>query len=105
MLILALLDRQESYGYEIVTSLEEEGLEDIATGTVYPLLTRLQREGLLTYRLIASESGPARKYYSPTAAGLVHLKQSRAAWATLNVVVDRITAPTATPANSKGRES
>ena len=41
MLVLTLLDREESYGYELVTRLQAAGLHGIATGTVYPVLTRL----------------------------------------------------------------
>ena len=91
MLILASLARKESYGYELVVQLEDEGLTDIAAGTVYPLLTRLEREGLLTFRLIASATGPARKYYSPTPAGDRHLAQALEAWSALNTVVHNIT--------------
>lgn len=102
MLILAVLSRKESYGYELVVQLEQEGLTDIATGTVYPVLTRLEREGLLTFRLIASASGPARKYYSPTKEGLAHLSEAISAWSTLDLVVRTIT--TALPEDSrKGR--
>lgn len=92
MLILAILARKESYGYELVVQLEEEGLTDIAAGTVYPILTRLEREGLLTFRLIASATGPARKYYSPTPKGESHLIQAKEAWTALNTVVHNITA-------------
>lgn len=91
MLILAALARKESYGYELVVELESQGLTDIATGTVYPVLTRLEREGLLTYRHIASASGPARKYYSPTPQGLTHLSQAISAWSNLDNVVRTIT--------------
>lgn len=92
MLILAILTRKESYGYELVVQLEDEGLTEIAAGTVYPILTRLEREGLLTFRLIASATGPARKYYSPTPDGERHLSQALEAWTALNTVVHNITA-------------
>src|SRR5690625_7726105 len=68
MLVLALLHQQESYGYELVTRLRSHGLDSIAPGTVYPVLTRLEREGRLTSYLMASSAGPARKYYRPTPA-------------------------------------
>lgn len=92
MLVLALLHEQESYGYELVTRLQEAGLEDIATGTVYPVLTRLEREGLITSRLVASPSGPARKYYVPTEAGTAHLAASAAAWRELAATAEPVLA-------------
>ncbi|WP_149204252.1 PadR family transcriptional regulator [Actinotalea subterranea] len=90
LLVLALLSRQESYGYELVTRLQEAGLADIATGTVYPVLTRLEREGQISSRLVASSSGPARKYYRPTPAGAEALTAGTRAWADLGRTVDTV---------------
>jgi len=87
MLMLALLTERESYGYELVTRLQADGLADMATGTVYPVLTRLEREGHITSRLVASSSGPARKYYLPTAEGAAELTRSRRSWLELTVTV------------------
>lgn len=92
VLVLGLLSTAESYGYELVTRLRDAGLDGIGTGTVYPVLSRLEREGLLTSRLEASSSGPARKYYRPTDAGLIHLGTGLAAWHELGRVVDAVTA-------------
>lgn len=99
MLVLALLTERESYGYELVTRLEAAGLVDISAGSVYPVLTRLEREGQIMSRLVASTSGPARKYYLPTTAGGARLDRSRRAWselaATVAGVLDRLpTGPT-----------
>jgi PadR family transcriptional regulator PadR len=90
MLVLALLAEETSYGYELVTRLQAGGLHGIATGTVYPVLTRLEREGRLSSRLVASDAGPARKYYQPTAAGLRLLEESRCGWESLAGVVSRM---------------
>jgi len=90
MLVLTLLDQEESYGYELVTRLQAGGLDGIATGTVYPVLTRLEREGRLSSRLVPSAAGPARKYYRPTPAGLSLLADARRAWTALADVVDRL---------------
>ncbi|WP_420115193.1 PadR family transcriptional regulator [Pseudactinotalea sp.] len=91
MLVIGLLGTAESYGYELVTRLREAGLEGIAPGTVYPTLTRLEREGKLTSRLVPSQSGPARKYYRPTPAGEAHVRDALAAWGDLGRVVATIT--------------
>src|SRR3978361_965470 len=69
LLLLHLLAQRASYGYEVVQRLHSIGLTGILEGTVYPALARLEREGRLTTRLVASSSGPARKYYQPTKAG------------------------------------
>ena len=66
LLLLHLLAERESYGYEVVQRLHELGLPDVAPGTVYPALARLERERRLSARLVASDEGPARKYYRPT---------------------------------------
>jgi PadR family transcriptional regulator PadR len=87
MLVLALLTERESYGYELVTRLQADGLSDIAAGTVYPVLARLERESLITSRLVASSTGPARKYYVPSALGAAQLTRSTRAWLQLTITV------------------
>ena len=57
-------------------------------GTVYPALTRLEREGWLSARLVASPAGPARKYYRPTEAGRRELAAGTEAWNRLTAIVD-----------------
>lgn len=90
MLALAALARAETYGYELVATLRDAGLDDLSTGTLYPVLTRLERDGLLVSRLVASPSGPARKYYRPSAPGLEALAARRAAWAELVATAGRV---------------
>ena len=80
MLLLHLLAERESYGYEVVQRLQAAGFADVLEGSVYPALSRLQREGRLTTRLVPSPSGPARKYYCLTAAGRKALTEGTAAW-------------------------
>ena len=87
MLVLLLLTESESYGYELVTRLQADGLTDIAAGTVYPVLARLEREGQVSSRLVASSSGPARKYYRPTANGAVELAAAVRGWDQLHHTV------------------
>lgn len=101
LLLLHLLAEQESYGYEVVQRLHLIGLTDIAAGTVYPALSRLEREGRLTARLVASDEGPARKYYRLTAAGRDALGDGTARWNALVVVVsNQLARPL--PASPKG---
>ncbi|KFF59561.1 hypothetical protein JF66_10455 [Cryobacterium sp. MLB-32] len=93
MLLLSQVARQESYGYELVVRLQRLGLTDLATGTVYPALTRLESEGALSSRLVASAAGPARKYYSLTEHGTRVLAASATRWKTLGAIVDSALAP------------
>jgi PadR family transcriptional regulator PadR len=88
-LLLRLLADRESYGYELVGRLRELGVDGVAEGTVYPALARLEREGRITARLIASRSGPARKYYRPTEAGYHALADGTARWLALADAVTR----------------
>ena len=90
VLLLQLLSEAEDYGYAIVVRLQAQGFPDLAEGTVYPALTRLEGKGWLTSRLVSSESGPARKYYHPTDAGRHELKRSIAAWRDLTHKVDGV---------------
>ena len=93
LLILALLRGKDSYGYELVTRLRDAGLADIAAGSVYPVLTRLERDGHLDSYLVQSSAGPARKYYTPTHTGLQHLSAQRRAWQAVNDVVAVVLTP------------
>ena len=65
--VMALLKKQDCYGYEISESLSKQ--IDIADGTVYPILLKLKADGLLTTYLQEESGGPPRKYYSLTQLG------------------------------------
>lgn len=102
LLLLHLLAERESYGYEAVHRLHEMGLSDIAAGTVYPALSRLERERRLTSRLVASKEGPARKYYRPSPAGYRALTEGTAQWNALaDLVSQQLSRPL--PSAPKGR--
>ena len=92
MVLLHLLAEQESYGYEVAQRLQAAGFADVLEGTVYPALSRLEREGWLATRLVPSPSGPARKYYRLTAAGLAALNAANAAWARHVAAVEAVLA-------------
>ena len=78
--ILNLLARGELYGYDLVKKLAQvQGLV-ITEGTIYPLLSRLRKAGLLKARLVESTSGPVRKYYSLTREGYQNRTQLNAYW-------------------------
>lgn len=99
--LLRLLADRESYGYELVVRLHDLGLVDVGEGSVYPALTRLERDGLASTRLVPSTSGPARKYYRLTAAGSTQLQASLGAWAHL---VDALAPLVGTPVPQEPEE-
>jgi len=80
MCMLALLAKEPAYGYELVRRLDEAGLDAGGYGTVYPLLTRMRRLGLLSDEVHSSPSGPRRKVYAITPAGRERLRSWQAQW-------------------------
>lgn len=75
--ILSALGNGERYGYELVKGLVAVPGVQVAEGSIYPLLTRLKRQGFVNTRLVESSEGPARKYYSLTAGGRKQAKAMR----------------------------
>ncbi len=86
--VLALLSREDSYAYEIASRLAA-GV-DMGEGTIYPLMRRLQTDGLVETYLVESSSGPSRKYYRLTAAGRASLDRQTTEWAAFARAVDAI---------------
>jgi PadR family transcriptional regulator PadR len=87
LLLLAQLNRGDDYGYSIVSALRDVGFTELAEGTVYPALTRLENAGDLTSYLSHSTCGPARKYYRVTEQGHRALAERQAAWQHLTTAV------------------
>jgi PadR family transcriptional regulator, regulatory protein PadR len=83
LLLLQLCTAQQDYGYSLVVRLQQLGFADLAEGTVYPALSRLESQGFLEARLVRSASGPARKYYGVTVSGAAELHRAHLAWASL----------------------
>ncbi len=77
--ILSIIARDETYASDIIAELKKAQLL-VVEGTLYPLLTRLKNNGLLTYNWVESTSGPPRKYYSLSAEGRKVLEQLDATW-------------------------
>ncbi len=80
--VLAVLAREESaYGYAIIQSLAGAGLAGLKGGTVYPVLARLDDDGLVASEWVVGDGGPARRYFWLTPAGHTALDQGRTGWA------------------------
>ncbi|NES31875.1 PadR family transcriptional regulator [Micromonospora terminaliae] len=88
MCLLALLSAEPAHGYELVRRLDTAGFGTVSYGTVYPLITRLHRLGLVTNVLQSSPSGPPRKVYRLTDAGRDRLHAWREQWAQFAGVVN-----------------
>lgn len=103
MCLLAVIAEEPSYGYEMARKLDERGLALASEGSIYPLLSRLQRQGLIEGYLVSSSEGPARKYYRVAPAGDAALAEWRADWSVLTQGVDAVLAgstPTEPPTSA-----
>jgi PadR family transcriptional regulator PadR len=86
-IVLAILATRPAYGYEITAWLREQGFTDIAEGTVYALLVRVEQRGFVDVKKVPSDKGPPRKVYSLNARGREHLDDF---WRTWSFLVDRL---------------
>ena len=86
--VLALLSQHESYAYEIASRLSDS--IGMGEGTIYPLMRRMQTDGLVKTYLVESASGPPRKYYKLTAAGRAAFEAQRTEWIQFEIAVRKI---------------
>jgi PadR family transcriptional regulator PadR len=86
--VLALLSKRDSYAYEIASQLAE-GI-GMGEGTIYPLMRRMQSDGLVDTYLVESSSGPPRKYYRLTGAGKSSFASQKSEWVAFARAVDAI---------------
>lgn len=86
-IVLAILSDRSAYGYEITAWLRDQGFSDIAEGTVYALLVRIERRGLVDVERNPSEKGPPRKVYSLNAQGREQLEEF---WRTWSFLTERL---------------
>jgi PadR family transcriptional regulator PadR len=90
MCLLAIISEEPSYGYEMVNKLASKGLDLVSEGTIYPVLSRLQKGGLVEGYLVESSGGPARKYYRLTERGVEALDSWQENWFRLAAGVERV---------------
>ena len=87
--IMLLLHKEPAYASDIILKLKEAQLI-VVEGTLYPLLTRLKNDELLSYEWIESTQGPPRKYYKLTEKGEIFLGELESSWKELNETVNHI---------------
>jgi PadR family transcriptional regulator, regulatory protein PadR len=88
--LLAVIDEEPAYGYEMLKRLRNSGLSVVGEGSVYPLLARLEREGLVTTYRAPSNGGPPRKYYRTSVAGRRALADGIQDWQLVRSAVDGV---------------
>ena len=86
--VLALLARRDSYAYEIASRLSDA--IGMGEGTIYPLMRRMQNDGLVATRIVESSNGPPRKYYRLTPLGLSVFEAHRRDWRSFAGAVDAL---------------
>lgn len=88
--VLAVLERGNTYGYDLVRQLRSAGFEGVGDASVYGTLRRLFGAGYLTSEIVPSEEGPARKYYGINGAGETMLQNSIKTWDEFTSVMNRL---------------
>lgn len=107
--VLAVVQREDGYGYDIVRRLRDAGLQEVGDASVYGTLRRLYAAGALSTYVVPSEDGPHRKYYSITPSGEELLAKQRIDWQRFSTILTSLIipgAPAARPlAAAKGVEA
>jgi PadR family transcriptional regulator PadR len=88
--VLAILSLRPAYGLEITAWLRDQGFTDIAEGTVYALLVRVEQKGLVDVEKVPSEKGPPRKVYSLSTKGHEYLDEFWSSWNFLTTQLDTL---------------
>ena len=96
--VLAVVQHEDAYGYDIVRRLRDAGLGDVGDASVYGTLRRLYTAGALSSYVVPSDGGPHRKYYAINAQGKETLAAQRADWAAFSSAMTRLLDDTRTPA-------
>jgi PadR family transcriptional regulator PadR len=88
--LLAVVEDEPAYGYEMTKRLRARGLSIVGEGSIYPLLGRLERDGLVKTHRAASDGGPPRKYYRTSRQGQRELAAGVAEWQATRDAVDAV---------------
>lgn len=90
MCLISVIKDEPSYGYEMASKLNERGLGLASEGSIYPILSRLQKLGMIEGYLVQSTEGPARKYYRITDKGRKALRGWLDEWRSFRAAVDGV---------------
>ncbi|WP_299617575.1 PadR family transcriptional regulator [uncultured Tenacibaculum sp.] len=89
-ILLNVLRDNEFYGYELIEQVKKYTTIEIAEGTLYPLMNRLKKEGLVTSKWVEQESGIPRKYYQLTTIGTETLDEMISYWQSLETSIKKL---------------
>lgn len=103
--VVALLRERPRYGFDIVRELSEADGLLTSEGTIYPLLSRLRKEGLVTTTWEESDAGPPRRYYALTTDGRTALTRFVEDWRRFRDSVDRVLGLSNAPVPTVGADS
>ncbi|WP_375407314.1 PadR family transcriptional regulator [uncultured Amnibacterium sp.] len=92
-IVLAVLSGRAAYGYEITAWLRDQGFIEIAEGTVYALLVRVEHRGLVDVEKVPSEKGPPRKVYSLNPSGRAYLEEFWSNWSFVSARLEQLRNP------------
>ncbi|AST90174.1 MULTISPECIES: PadR family transcriptional regulator [Sutcliffiella] len=89
--LLSVIGKGETYGYEMIEKLNKYGFTMVSEGSIYPLLLRMRKEGLvITTQKELPSGGPKRKYYSLTAKGKEELEEFKLRWDAISSGVNNL---------------
>lgn len=88
--LLAVMEEGPAYGYEMTKRLRARGLSIVGEGSIYPLLGRLERDGLVETHRAASNGGPPRKYYQASREGQTTLAVGASEWRAARDAIDAV---------------
>ena len=91
--VLAAVQHEDGYGYDIVRRLRSAGLDEIGDASVYGTLRRLYSAGALTSYVVPSDGGPHRKYYGINEQGKTMLAEQRTSWASFALTMSSLLEP------------
>lgn len=89
-IILLLLQQKEYYGYDLINQIKQTTNYDVAEGTVYPLLNRLKKDGLVESKWVEMTTGIPRKYYTLTPKGIKTIEEMKEVWLQLNFSLQKL---------------
>lgn len=89
-IVIATLSIEPAYGYQITARLREQGFEDIAEGTIYALLVRLEQREFVDVERVASAKGPPRKVYMLNKSGQEYLREFWRTWSFLSERIQQL---------------
>lgn len=92
LMLLSILEQRDYYGYEIIKEVEERSnsVFQFKEGTLYPVLHKMEGQGLISSYRTKGENGKDRKYYKITSSGLKQLEQEKVKWTKFITSVDRV---------------